>query len=231
MPVVLVVVVVFLAANSGELVGLVALPRDVAGAGFGEVVASKVLVAVNRDDGVAGFGDAERLAEAGLIGVVLFAAAVALTPVSGFFSTNGDRVAEEGDAFAVAVSELLAVDGDNLLVANDDTFDGVALAAAAGLAFTPSVEGVFGFAVTSLFAGIGVFLAAGVVDFAFAAPTATAVAAPTAATAPTTTATASILSSSFFSSSSAGGAVAAGMGSLTSIGLATISFTISTSTA
>lgn len=186
-------------AGAVAVVVLVAVKRDAAVAGFGEVVvpaARDVLVAVRRE-GVVAFGAVFVKLDvvAGRVGVDFFAAAAAeavVTPIAVFFSTNGDRVVA-GEALAVAT--LGATEGDAFEVA--ETLGGVARAAA-GLALTPSDSGVFGLAaVTSRFAGVGVFFAAvGVDGFAFSAATAATPSAATAATAAAATATSAVLGAS-----------------------------------
>lgn len=183
------------------MVVFVAVKREAAG--LGEVVvpaARDILVAVGRE-GVVAFGVVFVKLDvvAGRVGVDFFAAAAAaeeavVAPNADFFSTNGDRavVVVAGEARAVA-AVLGATEGDALEVA--DTLEGVARAAA-GLDLTPTDSGVFGLAaaVTSRFAGVGVFFApaVGVEGFPLSATTA---ATPSAATA-AATATSAVLGSS-----------------------------------
>lgn len=182
------------------MVVFVAVKREAAG--LGEVVvpaARDILVAVGRE-GVVAFGVVFVKLDvvAGRVGVDFFAAAAAeeavVAPNEDFFSTNGDRavVVVAGEARAVA-AVLGATEGDALEVA--DTLEGVARAAA-GLDLTPTDSGVFGLAaaVTSRFAGVGVFFApaVGVEGFPLSATTA---ATPSAATA-AATATSAVLGSS-----------------------------------
>lgn len=182
------------------MVVFVAVKREAAG--LGEVVvpaARDILVAVGRE-GVVAFGVVFVKLDvvAGRVGVDFFAAAAAeeavVAPNADFFSTNGDRavVVVAGEARAVA-AVLGATEGDALEVA--DTLEGVARAAA-GLDLTPTDSGVFGLAaaVTSRFAGVGVFFApaVGIEGFPLSATTA---ATPSAATA-AATATSAVLGSS-----------------------------------
>lgn len=189
-----VAVVGFLAAVAAAVVGFVALLRREL------VAANDVLVeAVKREGVVFGaipLGVVAVFPAAGNLGD---AAAVRDAIVEGtvFFSTSGDeRVVVAGDGLPRVLDA--ATEGDLMgVLAADETRDGVVRVAAAGLALTPRVAGVFGFCVvTSRLAGVGVFLAAaaeGVFDLVTAATAATAPTAATAAVAATTGVTISSL--------------------------------------